>query len=158
MKQLICMAFVLFTVSACKKENQLSVIPKITFKEYIAYGIDSADCYISFEDGDGDIGSSQEPKKTNLRMLYLYKNEAGAFVPYDAVPGTLEFDTLYYDYTVPYATSEGQFKAIEGDILIKLRSAPLYNPIHKIVRFDITLWDRAGNKSNTVSTNEIATK
>lgn len=158
MKQLVYIAFVLLVVSACEKEKQLPVEPKITFKEYIAFGTDSADCYISFEDGDGDIGSSQDSKKINLKMLYLYKNNNGAFVPYDAIPGTLAFDTLYFDYTIPYASSEGQFKALEGDILIKLRSAPLYHPLHKMVRFDITLWDRAGNKSNTVSTNEITTK
>jgi hypothetical protein len=152
----ILFASILF--ASCEKEKQMPVEPVIQFKEYISYGADSADCYISFEDGDGDIGAPTESKKINLRMLYLYKNSNGAFVPYDAIPGTLIFDTLYYDYVIPYATPEGQYQALEGDMLIKLRAAPLYLPSHKTVRFDITLWDRAGNKSNTVSSTEIITK
>lgn len=158
MKRFIYITILCVGAYACQKEKQFPIEPKIAFKEYLSYGNDSADCYISFEDGDGDIGAMGGNKSPNLRMLYLYKNKDSIFIPYDAAPGTATFDTLYYEYVIPFATPDGQYKALQGDILIKLRTAPLYHPLHKVVKFDITLWDRAGNKSNTVSTKEIYTK
>ncbi len=88
-------------------------------------------------------------------MKYLYKNAAGNFVPYDAYPQTAQLDTLFYSFRIKSLTPDGQYKAISGDITAQLRATPIYNPKHKVVKFAINLWDRAGHESNTVMTDEI---
>lgn len=156
MKRFIFSLFILTSVVSCKKEASFSTIPAIEFKKFITYNIDSADCTISFKDGDGDVGVlSGDTNSYNLKMKYLYKNSAGNFVAYDADPGTLVFDTLFYTFRIKTITPDGQYKAIDGDITAQLRAAPIFNPKHSVVKFSINLWDRAGHESNTVTTNEI---
>lgn len=157
MKHFIYIVLFFILITSCKKEASFSNIPVINFEKFITYNIDSADCFIGFKDGDGDIGilKGDTTSKKNLRMLYLYKDSNGNFVPYDATFGTPQFDTLFYDFQIPDLTPDGQYKALEGDIKIKLRAAPIFNPTHSVVKFNITLWDRAGHQSNTVTTNEI---
>ena len=150
---------VLITIqTACVKEKNFPPEPIIEFKQYIKYGLDSADCIIKFKDGDGDVGilSGDTSSTDDFKMRYLYKDTTdGKFHPYDATVGTIVFDTLYYSYRVPNLTPTGQYKALDGEIKAKLRSAPLYGPGHKTVKFEITLRDRAGHISNMVTTNEI---
>lgn len=143
-------------VSSCVKEKQFPPQPVIAFDRFETFGNDSADCYITFQDGDGDIGIPQGDLTSadDLKMKYLYKDGTGTFVPVDSSFGTPQFDTLFYSYRVPNITPDGQYKALDGEIKIKLRAAPIFGP-HDVVKFEITLKDRAGNKSNTVSTNEI---
>lgn len=147
-------------LSSCIKEKDFPNKPSIEYKDFVLFKNDSADCYITFKDGDGDVGIFQGDTTSvdNLKMKYLYKASNGAFVPYDATFGTPEFDTLFYSYRIPNLTPDGQYKALDGEIKIKLRSAPLFNPAHKVVKFEITLSDRAGNKSNMVETKEIVTE
>jgi hypothetical protein len=143
-------------VVSCKKETSFSTTPAIKFKEFTVYNKDSSDCTISFTDGDGDIGIlTTDTNKYNLKMKYLYKNAAGNFVPYDADPGTLVFDTLFYTFRIKTITPDGQYKALNGDLTAQLRATPIFNPKHSVVEFTIVLWDRAGHASNMVTTNEI---
>lgn len=151
--------FFVFTIGivACVKEKNFPPQPVIEFNRFDLYGHDSANCYIKFKDGDGDVGllSSDVTSPDDLKMKYLYKDTAtGLFLPVDSSFGTAQFDTLFYTYRVPNLTPQGQYKALDGEIKIKLRSSPLFGP-HQIVKFDIRLTDRAGNKSNIVSTDEI---
>ncbi len=160
MKQFIYISFFLVivaaSVSSCVKEKHFPPQPVIVFKEFVTYGHDSADCFITFKDGDGDIGilAGDAVSPDDLKMKYLWKDPNGVFQPVDSSYGTSQFDTLFYSYRVPNITPDGQYKALDGEIKIKLRTAPLFGP-HSIVKFEITLRDRAGNKSNMVSTNEI---
>ena len=144
------------SISSCVRQKMYSPIPAIQFERFVAYGHDSADCFITFQDGDGDIGIpvSDNVSLDDLKMKYLYKNSDGIFVPVDSSFGTPHFDTLFYSYRVPYLTPTGQYKALDGEIKIKLRTQPLFAVGH-VVKFEITLIDRAGNKSNMVTTNEI---
>lgn len=146
------------TLSSCVKEKSFPATPAIEFLYYSAYTNDSADCVISFKDGDGDIGilSDDSSSPNDFRMKYLYKDLTdGLFKPFDEFPGTPVMDTLIYSYRVPNLTPDGQYKALDGEIRAKLRAAPIYYPLHTIVKFEIKLRDRAGNWSNTVTTNEI---
>jgi len=160
MKQFIYITLFLVIIgssfSSCVKERQFPPEPVITFEKFVTYGHDSADCFITFKDGDGDIGIFRGDafSPDDLKMKYLYKNTDGVFVPVDSSFGTAHFDTLFYSYRVPNITPDGQYKALDGEIKIKLRTAPLFGP-HSFVKFEITLTDRAGHKSNTVTTNEI---
>lgn len=154
----ISLLVVLFVISitSCVKEKQFPPQPLIEFEKFVSYGNDSADCFIKFRDGDGDIGlfSGDAVSEDDLKMKYLFKGPNGVFTPVDSSFGTIQFDTLFYSYRVPNITPDGQYKALDGQIKIKLRTAPLFGP-HAIVKFEITLKDRAGNKSNMVTTNEI---
>lgn len=143
--------------SSCVKQKIFPPQPIIEFKKYVKYGIDSADCIITFKDGDGDIGIYEwdTASTDDFRMKYFYKDTSGIFHPYDMSPGSTVFDTLYYSYRVPNITPDGQNKTLDGEIKAKLRATPLYGPGHKVVKFEITLRDRAGNKSNTVYSDEI---
>ncbi len=145
------------SISSCVKEKSFPPQPVIKFKKFTLYHNDSADCIIEFKDGDGDIGilAGDTTSEDDLKMKYFYKASDGTFKPYDEDPGTAFFDTLFYSYRVPDITPDGQYKALDGEIKIKLRAAPLFNPAHTIVKFEITLRDRAGNKSNMVTTDEI---
>lgn len=145
------------SMSSCVKEKSFPPQPVIEFKKFTLYGNDSADCIIKFKDGDGDIGilEGDTISDDDLKMKYFYKASDGTFQPYDEDPGTAAFDTLFYSYRVPNITPDGQYKALDGEIKIKLRAAPLFNPTHTLVKFEITLTDRAGNKSNMVTTDEI---
>lgn len=147
-----------FGMSSCVKEKEFPTTPVIEFLYYSAYTPDSADCVISFTDGDGDIGILEGDATTpnDYQLKYLYKDTTdGLFKPFDSNPSTPAFDTLFYSYRVPNLTPDGQYKALDGEIRAKLRAAPLYYPLHTIVKFEITLRDRAGHLSNTVMTSEI---
>lgn len=144
---------------SCVKEKDFPVTPAIKFLYYSPYTNDSADCVISFKDGDGDIGilAGDATSPNDFKMKYLYKDTTdGLFKPFDRTPADTIFDTLFYDYRVPDLMPEGQYKALDGEIRAKLRAAPLYYPTHKTIKFEITLRDRAGHLSNTVTSNEIS--
>ncbi len=143
-------------ITSCVKEKSFPPQPAIEFEKFVTYGHDSADCFIKFKDGDGDIGilAGDAISPDDLKMKYLYKDNGGIFQPVDSSFGTSQFDTLFYSYRVPNITPDGQYKALDGEIKIKLRTAPLFGP-HSVVKFEITLRDRAGHRSNMVSTNEI---
>ena len=146
-------------ITSCVKEKSFPATPAITFDKYILYQEDSADCYIKFKDGDGDVGvyAGDTSSANNLMMKFLLKASDGKFHPYDYILGNSTFDTLFYGFKIPNITPDGQYKALDGEIKIKLRTQPIYGPANTgdIVKFDIYLMDRAGHKSNTVSTNEI---
>lgn len=151
----ILLVFSVIGLSSCVKEKDFPIIPVIEFKNYYAYGRDSADCTIKFKDGDGDIGSYGSDSSMAFKMKYLYKGTDNLFHPYDYDNTDSIFDTLFYSYRVPNLTPDGQYKALDGEIMAKLRAAPIYAPMHHVVKFEITLTDRAGHVSNTVSTDEI---
>lgn len=158
--KLIKSIFILFSLTilvSCVKEKDFPPEPKIEFVQYVKYGLDSADCIISFTDGDGDIGIAEGDATTpdDFKMKYLYKGSDNLFHPFDAIDSTAAMDTLFYSYRVPYLTPDGQYKALTGDIVAKLRVPPLYAPGHTVVKFEITLTDRAGHRSNVVTSNEI---
>ncbi|HSH67009.1 MAG TPA: hypothetical protein VLB84_14755 [Bacteroidia bacterium] len=165
MKQIICILLFIAVIGGigCIKEKQFPFQPIIEFREFVNYvgsgnTVDSADCVIHFTDGDGDVGLAKEDTVSppNLRLKYLYKNMAdGKFYPLDAIDSTAAMDTLFFDYRIPNITPDGQYKALDGIIKAKFRTSPVFYPGHKVVKFEIVLSDRAGNKSNMVTTNEI---
>ena len=168
----------LITASSCVKEKSFPTEPVIEFKSYVNVisktvtgadsmfaghpVIDTAYCTIKFTDGDGDIGNADNTAPPDFIMVYLYKAADGNFYPYDATPATATFDTLKDTYVVPYLTPVGNYKSLQGEIKAKLQNPPIYtfpatlpaNP-YRVVKFYITLRDRAGHTSNGVYTNEI---
>ncbi len=157
MKHLLFFLLILTCITACKKDDSLPLEPSIEFVNIITYGNDSADCIISFKDGDGDIGILEfdNTSPDDLVMKYLYRDNNGVYVAYDSSFGTPQFDTLFYTYRVPDVSPEGGTAQLEGEIMIKLRSGPIFNPLHSFVKFEIRLRDRAGNWSNIAETSIV---
>lgn len=147
---------------SCLKPEVVPPVPAIEFKDYIKYGIDSADVSITFKDGDGDVGLEQsdtlppfDPSSTyynNIYLVYYYKGSDGLFHKYFNIPTQ---DTLKYAYRIPNITPTGQNKILDGEIKVTLRPAPIYVSGHTVVRFDVYIYDRALNKSNVITTPEI---
>ncbi len=146
-------------LSSCVKEKDFPTTPQIEFLYFTQYTPDSAGCVIKFTDGDGDIGilDGDETTPNDYVLKYLYLDTAdNTFKPFELPNTTPTFDTLVYSYRVPDITPDGQYKALDGEILAKIYSSPLYWPLHTIVKFEIQLRDRAGHLSNKVMTREIA--
>jgi len=165
MKHFVYIIIFLAVISSCKKEPTFAPVPVIAFEKFVAYNADSADCYITFKDGNGQIGNLIGDTTFNLVLEYLHKVN-GTFVPYITNIGGQPIqssvnrfgkptDTLFYPYQIPNLTPTGQYQAIQGEIKVKLRTAPVFSPTDSVVKFSITLWDRNGNQSNTVTTDEI---
>ncbi|MDF2437386.1 MAG: hypothetical protein K0Q95_1762 [Bacteroidota bacterium] len=149
--------FAAVLISSCVKEKSFPPEPEIEFMRYTKYGTDSADCVISFKDGDGDIGLQEGDTASDddFRLKYLYRGADGNFHPFDAIDSTAVMDTLFYSYRVRDITPAGQYKALEGEIKARLTSHPIIHPLHTAVKFEITLRDRAGHISNVVTSNVI---
>lgn len=164
MKKIKVLLSVFIMVAAgCKKPEQFSEIPSITFKSVStqkdAAGFDvSAKVVISFTDGDGDIG---------------YRN-SGNGSPYDDYGGpyyynfVIQMDSLHTglwvsDVTdtlsgrIPYLTQEGSNKALKGEIAMDVPIPVSFS--HAILqyqlRYHIFIYDRKFNKSNTVTSSEF---
>ena len=72
---ILLLIFVCVAITSCVKEKSFPPQPAIFFKQFVLYNKDSADCIITFKDGDGDIGilSGDIQSEDDLKMKYLYR-------------------------------------------------------------------------------------
>ena len=169
-KWLIIFSVLVFVVcvvfNSCKKEENFSPVPSISFNEFKKYGSDSATCTINFTDGDGDIGldqfdtvapfNLQSKYYYNLYLVYYYQDTlTHTWKPYDTKPTTPKIDTLQYAYRIPNLTQNGQKTSLQGTIKVRL-NAPYSIPGQKSFLFKIVLIDRALHISNEVSTGPLS--
>jgi len=129
-------SFLLF-LGACLDKPNYSVIPAITLDSVSATDItpnkDSIKFYISFTDGDGDIGSETD---SNLFIT-------------DSRTGTAAGNKI------PSITPDGRIKEISGQIVFTLSeidSIPDGQRDSIYYFYTIQIADRAGNLSNEVVT------
>lgn len=139
-------------LDGCKKSDQFSDVPSITFKSLTVMKspgslYDSiADLVISFTDGDGDIGATQYSGTTSSFVSARFKKHNGVWAA-DTTAGATLGENL------PYLTPTGNNKALKGDID---HSFLLPFAVTKdTVRYDIYISDRAKHKSNVLTTPEI---
>ncbi|OFX42418.1 MAG: hypothetical protein A2046_13410 [Bacteroidetes bacterium GWA2_30_7] len=149
-------------IYSCKKPEQYSEIPEISFKNInIENTYDTLDNQIKrviltfyVIDGDGDIGldtSEHYPPYDTSSVYYhnLFITESekknGIYEPIDlTVP-------LYY--RIPYIVQKGKNPTLKADIIIKIDySIP---SLYDTIKYDFFIYDRAFHKSNTVSTSDI---
>ena len=119
---------------------------------------------IGFQDGDGDIGLTSSDTAApfnfgsayfhNLPVTYLVVDASGAFIELK--------DQLGAPYgnqheRIPVLTPAGKYKAIKGNISIKLSANPLLSKPDSL-KLKIALIDRALNVSNTIHTETIRLK
>jgi hypothetical protein len=161
---LLTLSLAALLLSSCRKDEEFPVEPQIEYLNFIKYGNDSADFYISFTDGDGDIGLDKgdtfPPYNRgsiyyyNIYLRYQYKDSAGNYkdyalplIPPDTVP-----DTLEWKYRIPVVTPFGQDKSLNGEIHVRL-----YGPyqVHPTYRYRCYIYDRALNKSNVADSPDL---
>lgn len=170
MKLKVLFFFLLLSITSCIKNTSYPTVPVIEYKDFVAYGHDSAHFTFGFKDGDGDIGFFEEGDTmppfnvaskyyNDLYMIYYFKKDDGKFYVYDDSLATAAIDTFMFPYRIrPNLTPIGQNKALDGTITVRL-PVPYWkvrkSPPHKIIKFDAFIYDRALHKSNIISTPEI---
>ena len=125
---------------ACKKDDALSVVPTIEFQsispltaqEYI----DDIIITISYTDEDGDLGENSP----NIDNLFVEDSRNG----------------IVYHYRIPRLAPNGNEIAIVGNFNITINGSGITDSsTSQQVNYTIYLKDRAGNKSNTITTSNI---
>jgi hypothetical protein len=149
-----------FWISSCSDKAKYSEIPAIGFKSYeIIEDGDSIRFTITFIDGDGDLGLSQDdtlpPFDSKSEYFYNLFIEYYEFINEDfrkITPHIFSEDTIRFYYRFQNITPEGNTKAIRGEIKATLPLQPVYS---NKIKFEMYLVDRALNKSNIVWSPEI---
>ncbi len=155
--------FIAIFLSSCLGKPDFSNVPFITFKSItlsappestnggVSYG-DDITVAIEFQDGDGDLGTSQTDIKS--MNLVAFKKQQGKFSPI-VFPSDFTFGGNF----PPLSTVSNS--PIKGELQNKIQFAyKISSSLPRInkgdtVKFSVQLTDRAGNKSNVVETNEV---
>ena len=126
---------------ACKKDDALSVVPTIEFQsispltaqEYI----DDIIITISYADEDGDLGENFP----DIDNLFVEDSRNG----------------IVYHYRIPQLAPNRNEIAIAGNFNITINGSGITDTSlsSQQVNYDIYVKDRAGNKSNTITTSSI---
>jgi len=152
---IIIFSFILFF--ACQKIEKYPDIPEIEFVGVTRIInpdniIDKVVLKISFTDGDGDIGLTQNdtlpPYDYNFFIKYFEKRD-GEFVE-------VVLKDFSFNARIPVLTPEGRNKSIKGEIqdTIIVNTMSAYDTI----RFETYIVDRALHESNVIITPDIITK
>ena len=125
---------------ACKKDETLSVVPTIEFQsispsiaqEYI----DDIIITISYADEDGDLGENFP----DIDNLFVEDSRNG----------------IVYHFRIPQLAPNENEISIEGNFNIKINGTGITDESSsQQVNYNIYVKDRAGNKSNTITTSSI---
>lgn len=136
----------------CKKEDSYSKIPEIKFVSLEKFDyttpFDSVVLTFSFTDGDGDIGVASTDTATRDVFAKLYELKNGNYEEW-------VIGTPILQYALPYMEPRGSNESLKGEISIAIN----YNILqpNDTIRYDVYIFDRAGNKSNTITTSSIVT-
>jgi hypothetical protein len=123
---------------ACLRPPDYSLIPEITFIELdtteVTEMTDSVTITFGFTDGDGDLGALDG----------------------DTLPNTFIKDSrtgFIYTYQFPSITPDGNVKDISGTVEIILPGITCVPNVNvDQLTYEVYITDRAGNKSNSVTT------
>jgi hypothetical protein len=140
---------------SCIKKNTYTLTPAIEFSDFIPYTDESADLKILFNDGDGDIGVDANDTTLSLFTTYYYYDTVA--LKYRAFLKTSPNDTLRSNYIVKAPTDAYKGKPISGEISVRLQQYRHSTKIKKI-KYVVYLLDKAGNKSNVITTPELNVK
>jgi hypothetical protein len=97
---------------------------------------DQVTIVISYQDGDGDLGENN-PDVSNL---FLTDNRIG----------------VTYEYRIPQLSPDNSDLIIKGNLNVVLKNTGITNGASsQTVNYSLYVVDRAGNKSNTVTTSDV---
>ncbi len=165
MKKRLFFFFVLLTgailtiFSGCMKKQSFSDIPQISFQS-MELLVDTANVVrmgiltINYQDGNGDIGLNPSdtfpPYQKN--GPYYYNYIINFFEKQNGVFQQVNLD-IPFSLRIPVLTPNDPNKAIKGFITDSIDLYP--PPLHDTIQFQAYIYDRALNKSNTITTPEI---
>jgi hypothetical protein len=152
-KYLFLFGFVVLFL-ACVKKTSYPTVPEIEYQAFYPYAGDSADIQIKFTDGDGDIGGTDSDSTRNFWATYYYKDSVTqTYRAYTECPNGC--DTLRTGYVIKAPSAAYIGKPISGEVNVRLQQFRHSKKV-KNIKYVIYLYDAAGNKSNVVTTPEIA--
>jgi hypothetical protein len=152
-KYLLSFAVVSLILFACVKKTTYPVIPVIEFQDFYPFVGDSANLAIKFTDGDGDIGVSESDSTRTFWVTYYYKDTIT--LKYRAYTPCLNgCDTSRIGFVIKSPSDAYKGKPISGELSLKLQKIRHSKKI-KNIKYVLYLLDKAGNKSNVVTTPEI---
>jgi hypothetical protein len=135
----------LFT--GCTKKKTFPVEPEIKYSNFVATG-DSAKLYLTFTDGDGDLGLAQSDTGYDFFITY-YELRKGVWTVVN-LPAP-------FSYRMPITNKSGKKKAQQGEIIINV-TPYYYNPFSKYdtIRYEFYIKDKALHESNHEFTPDYA--
>lgn len=150
------------SLMGCFKEPNFSMSPEISFADidknvvldiFTGATKDSLIISINFQDGDGDLGLTEQEKadaQANNDFNYLVK-------PLRKTNGTFQYFTPAEPLSgyFPSLKSETKPGAIEGVLSYGVDFFHAFTPKYDTLKFEIQIKDRAGNMSNIIETDEI---
>lgn len=141
----------------CLPEPQYPLQPVIGFVSMELMENGGRELVLSFTDGDGDIGLGQGDTlppfcaacahHQNLKLEYEELRD-GVWTPISLNPASGQ---VPFYYRVPRVTPTGQSPALQGTIALDMPAWYLSSS-YDTLRFQVTLWDRSLNASNTLIT------
>lgn len=157
---------------SCRKFEEYPIEPVITFDNFTLLlnsqtgTTERGVLSIGYTDGDGDLGLNTSdtlpPFDRNGNYYYniivkYYERQNGTFVEVPLLswnPDTQKYDTITFNGRFPNLTPEHGNKAIKGVIQDTLY---VNNPLSDFdtIKYKVSIYDRALNKSNEVETSEI---
>jgi hypothetical protein len=139
-------------ILSCSEDETFTATPVISFKSLDKYtassGSDSLLLTFSFTDGDGDIGSAPDDAMRRDVFVTLFEKNNGVFE--EASLGAP------LSYRIPFLEPRGNNKSLKGDIKI-VTDYNILRP-NDTIFYKLYLEDRAGNKSNVITTSTIITR
>jgi hypothetical protein len=158
-KKYFAFVFIACLFASCLGKPDFSSVPAITFKKLTllpsqrGFG-DSMVLTITFQDGDGNLGNSTGDNVNNF-FVRGFRKQRGVFNPM-VLPDGQTFDGIFPVLDIVGGSPlEGELRyGVPFDYLLDT------DPFRRLrkgdtVRFTVQIQDRAGNKSNTVETNEV---
>ncbi len=159
MKRILLIAvFTILVLAGCLKRETYPNEPVIALKSFVVYP-DSANLTITFKDGDGNFGLEDGQfegdvfdcqKYYNVYCKY-YEMDQGVWYLVDLDPCINPNATPFY-YRVPLVLPSGQFKAQNGEVIIKMKPHYTNDFPRDTCRFEIRVVDFDQNSSNTIVT------
>ena len=139
MKNIIYL-FAIVLLFSCEKEQVISDTPIIEFKNISPTTVqeysDDISITISYSDGNGDLGENNP----DIHNLFVEDNRNG----------------IVYQFRIPHLAPDNNSIAIEGNFNITINGSGITNESSsQQVNYSIYVTDRAGNKSNTITTSTI---
>jgi hypothetical protein len=139
MKNIIYLSAIVLLFS-CEKEQVISDTPIIEFKSISPATVqeysDDIIITIFYSDGNGDLGENNP----DIHNLFVEDNRNG----------------IVYQFRIPHLAPDNNSIAIEGDFNITINGSGITDESSsQQLNYAIYVTDRAGNKSNTITTSNI---
>ncbi|MCU0352460.1 MAG: hypothetical protein MUD08_01775 [Cytophagales bacterium] len=164
---LVLFVIVAATAASCDFVPNFSNTPRIEFRDIYrvpipptpeAPGIrDTLFIVLFFQDGDGDLGLGENTTQFDF-FANAFKQVNGQYIPFQSSISS----QLGFNGTLPRLVENARPGPIEGTVTYRLTIESLTDLDRRFdiqpndtLRFDIYVTDRAGNRSNTITTDPV---